>query len=170
MRPNSRHNASANGKSRQDSAHSPSLCQQTTNNSAPYHEYAVFSPSICLSSGLRNAVVGHRQHFQGKEWCREWQGYRNQGEMAAANSSPYSSYRPALTRPNGAKNQRRQHHPEHENWRSYASIDIYIPSLPPNTTTLDIHRSFQSYGEVTLIKINETRQGRWSRQAFVTFK
>ncbi|KAJ9498777.1 hypothetical protein H2202_005963 [Exophiala xenobiotica] len=57
-----------------------------------------------------------------------------------------------------------------EEWRNAPAVKCKLHNLPPGTTTLDIHRNLRRFGNVEHIRIDETRQGDFSRTALVTFK
>jgi hypothetical protein len=55
-------------------------------------------------------------------------------------------------------------------WKTWLSVRVWIPNLPRGTTTYDIHWNLQRFGKLDFIRIEETRQGNFAKNAQVTFK
>ena len=59
---------------------------------------------------------------------------------------------------------------ERQEWRNWSAVRARLPNLPPGTTTYDIHKNLRRFGELEFIRIEETRQGNFSKFATVNFK
>lgn len=57
-----------------------------------------------------------------------------------------------------------------QDWRQWSAVKAWIPNLPYGSTTSDIHKNLKRFGNVEFIRIEETKQGAFSRTAIVNFK
>ncbi len=122
---------------------------------SPHSEHPQIPNLFSTAVALRSRPI---QEVHGYLWS-----LGNQNTMMPPRHPPTASRQFAVPLPTDQT-------PRSEQWRQWPSVKGYIPNLPNGVTTYEIHKNLHRFGNVEYIKIEETRQGNFARNAFVTFK